>query len=276
MQAFIGRHAPFLILMGVLLAQLLFLGFQATRRHNVRLIKVWAEAVFDPFERSMRGLGDAAADAFHVFGEYPALERENKELRRQLAEAHAQTQQLAVEGAENEQLRAVLNLQRRLPLRTLAAAVIAASPGTSSAIYIDRGRKDGLSTDLPVITPDGVVGKTVAVFHDTAQVLLITDHSSGAGAMLEKSRDEGVMKGAGDDLCILDYIPNGTAISHGDKVVTSGLDQIYPKGLLLGIVTNVKEGNIYKVISVKPAASLERLEDVLVVLKPEEAQRRRG
>ncbi|MGH9352446.1 MAG: rod shape-determining protein MreC, partial [Terriglobia bacterium] len=266
LQAFIANHAPFFVLIAVLILQLLFLAFQATRKHNVRVIKVWAVAAFDPFERSVRGLADAVSAANHSFGDYSRVEQENRGLQQQLASARAEARQLAEEGAENGQLRALLNLQRRLPLRTLSAEVIAASPGAGSAIYIDRGTRDGLTTDMAVITPDGVAGKTVAVFPHTAQVLLLTDSSSGAGAMLEKSRDEGVLKGSGDDICLLDYISNGTAAAPGDKVVTSGLDQIYPKGLLLGLVAGVREGNVYRVISVKPAINLDRLEDVLVIL----------
>lgn len=266
MQAFISNHAAFFVLILALILQMLLLAFQATRKHNVRLIKVWAVSAFDPFERSVRGLSDAAAAANHSFGDYARVEQENKQLQQQLAGARALARQLAEAGAENAQLKALLNLQKSLPLRTLSAEVIAASPGVGSAIYIDQGAKDGLASDMAVITPDGVVGKTVAVFSHTAQVLLLTDSSSGAGAMLEKTRDEGVLKGSGDDVCLLDYISSSVPVAAGDKVVTSGLDQIYPKGLLLGTVVSVRAGNVYKVISVKPAVDLNRLEDVLVIL----------
>jgi rod shape-determining protein MreC len=117
-----------------------------------------------------------------------------------------------------------------------------------------------------VITPEGVVGKIIAVFNHTAQVLIITDGSSGVGSMLEKSGVQGVLKGGGDGVCHLDYIMNGEKVEVGDTVVTSGLDQIYPKGLLVGTVLKVSQGNIYKNITVKPAAPLDRLEDVLVIL----------
>ncbi|MDE3181243.1 MAG: rod shape-determining protein MreC [Acidobacteriota bacterium] len=266
MHAFITRHAALFVLIIVIAVQLLFLAFQATRKHNVRLIKVWAVESFDPFVRSLRGLTGAAAGAFHTVGDYSKVSEENAELRRELTEARAEARQLAEDGAENSQLRALLDLDRRLPLRTIAAEVIAASPGAGSAFYIDRGAADGVAPDQAVISPDGVVGKTVAVFRHTAQVLLITDPSSGAGAMLEKSRDQGVLKGDGGRQCLLNYIMNGTDVAPGERVVTSGLDQIYPKGLLLGTVSKVAAGSIYEVIIVKPAANLGSLENVLVVL----------
>lgn len=266
MRAFLGSHVASLVLVLVLALQLLLLGFQATRRRNVRLVKIWAVAAFDPFERSVRGLSDAASAANHSFGDYARVEQENKSLREQLASSRALAGRLSEAGAENGQLKALLDLKAAIPLKTLSAEVIAASPGASLAIYIDRGSKDGLKTDMPVITPEGVAGKTVAVFSHTAQVLLLMDSSSGAGAMLEKTRDEGVLKGSGDDICLLDYVPSGTVVTLGERVVTSGLDQIYPKGLLLGIVAKVSDGNIYKSITVKPAVDFNRLEDVLVIL----------
>lgn len=268
MHAFINRHIPFLILAAVLLAQLVLLAFQVTRKDNVRLIKLWTVAAFDPFERSLRGLTDATGGAVRAYDDLGRAQIENKDLRRQLADARARILELSEDGVENARLKALLGLSSRLPLRTIAAAVIAASPGTSSAIFIDKGTDDGLVTDLPVIASGGIAGKTVAVFPHTAQVLLITDRSSGVGCMIEKTQAEGVLKGDGDGLCHLGYIMNEESVAPGDAIVTSGLDQIYPKGLLVGRVVKVSDGNIYKNITVNPGAALDRLEDVLVVLRP--------
>lgn len=274
--AFLGRHAPLLVLVAVLAAQLFMLGYQVTRKHNVRLVKVWAADALSPFERSARGLTDLVSGAIDSAGSLSQAGLENKQLRQELAEARAEALRLSVDGAENAELRGLLDLQRRVPLKTLAADVIAASPGTASAIYIDRGTADGISSDEPVMTPDGVAGKTVAVFRHTAQVLLITDPSSGAGAMLEKTGNQGVLKGDGNGICILDYVANGTEVSPGDRVVTSGLDQIFPKGLLLGTVASVRPGSIYDVIRVKPAARLDRMEAVLIVLGDRPGHETRG
>lgn len=274
--AFLGRHAPLLVLAAVLAAQLFVLGYQVTRKHNVRLVKVWAADALGPFERSARGLTDVVSGAIDSAGSLSQAGRENKRLRQDLAEARAEALRLSEEGAENTELRALLDLQRRVPLKTLAADVIAASPGTASAVYIDRGTADGIASDDPVLTPDGVAGKTIAVFRHTAQVLLITDRASGAGAMLEKTQSQGVLKGDGDGMCTLDYIPNGTEVSPGDRIVTSGLDQIFPKGLLLGTVVSVGAGSIYDAIRVKPAAGLDRMEQVLVVLADRPSHQTQG
>lgn len=273
MQAFVRRHIPLIVLIAVLLAQFLLLAVQATGKRNIRLIKVWAVAAFDPFERSVRGLTDATTGTLHSYGGLWSAEQENKDLREQLSEAQARIVSLSEAKAENDRLRSLLDLSRRLPLKTIAATVIAASPGTSSAIFIDKGSAQGIEPDVPVITPDGIIGKTVAVFHHTTQVLLLTDRTSGVGAMLQQSQAEGVVKGDGDGMCHLAYIMNEEPVSPGESVITSGLDQIFPKGLLIGTVVKVSNGNIYKNIDVKPAAALDRLEDVLVVLKPSAAGR---
>lgn len=273
MQAFIVRHGSFFILIVVLLAQLMLLAFQVTRKNNVRLINVWAVAAFNPFERSIGGLTDAVSGAWRSYQDLWQAQRQNRELQQELAEARAQVLQLSVEGSENAQLHALLDLERRLPLRSVGATVIAVSPGSGATVFIDKGAADGFAADMPVITPEGIVGKTIAVFQHTTQVLLVTSPGSGAGCMLEKSGAQGVLKGDGNGICHLDYIMNEENVLPGEYVITSGLDQIYPKGLLAGMVVKVSNGSIYKQITVKPSAALDRLEDVLVVLKPSVSQK---
>jgi len=269
MQYFVASHRPFFILVVVLLAQLLLLSFQIIRNHNVRLIKIWSLAAFDPFERSLKGITDATTQAWRTYGGLLRAQQENGNLRRELATTRSQLQLVAEYAGESERLRRLLDFKAHAPFQTVAAETIAFSPGASSnAILIDKGTDYGLIPDLAVITPAGVVGKTINVYHHSSQVLLITDPSSGVGTMLERSRTQGVLKGAGNNLCQLDYVMNEESVSPGDRVVTSGLDQIYPEGLPIGTVLKVGGGNIYyKSIVVRPAAVLDSLETVLVVLK---------
>lgn len=269
MQLFVARHTPFFILLGVLVAQLLLLSLQITRSNNVRLIRVWAVAVFGPFQRSLRGGFDATAQSWRIFRDLWQAQQQNQELHIQLVATHSQIRQLSEQAAEAQRLRALLEFKNQLPFQTVAAEVIAASPGQSSnAIFIDKGMDSGLIADLAVITPAGIVGKIIAVFPHTAQVLLITDPDSGVGCALEKSRVQGVLKGSGNNRGQIHYIMNEEPVTVGEAVVTSGLDQIYPKGLPIGTVLTTGEGNIYKSITLQPSAALNRLETVLVVLKP--------
>ena len=273
MQAFIARHRPVFILAAVLLAQLLLLSLQITRNRDVRLIRVWAVAAIDPFQRSLRGIMDVSVGAWRTYRSLLRAQQENQELHTELVSAQSQIQQLSEQGAESLRLRTLLEFKNQLPFQTVAAEVIASSPGeNSNAIFIGKGADEGLTSDLAVITPQGIVGKTIAVFSHSSQVLLLTDPSSGVGVMLEKTRVQGVLKGDGQNLCLIRYIMNEEPVSSGEAILTSGLDQIYPKGLRVGTVVRTSAGNIYKNVEVKPAADLNRLETVLVVLKPNSIQ----
>ena len=268
MQAFVSRHRAFFILMVVMVAQLLLLSVQITRNQNVRLIQVWAVRAFDPFERSVHWTVSKTTGTWRNFTGLWGAQKQNQELTRELAAARSQILQLSQQASEADRLRALLDFKKQSPFQTVAAEVIASSPGErSNAIFIGKGLDAGFSADLAVITPAGVVGKIIAVFPHSAQVLLITDPSSGVGCILEKTRIQGVMKGSGQSYGQLHYIMNNQPVPVGDMVLTSGLDQIYPQGLPVGSVTRTAPGNIYRDILVAPTAALDRLETVLVVPK---------
>lgn len=269
MQAFVGRHSSFFVLLAVLLAQLLLLSFQITRNHKVRLIQLWAVTVFTPFERSAHWAVSSTTETWRKYSGLLRAQEDNRELRLKLDAAETRIQQLSEQAAAAENLRAILELKKSLPYVTVAAEVIARSPGErANAVYIDKGEDAGLTTDLPVMTPQGIVGKIIAVFPHTSQVLLLTDTSSGVGCMLEKTRVQGVLKGNAPDLPHLNYIMDEHPVGIGERVLTSGLDQIYPAGLPVGVVVEAREGHVYKAVSVQPTAPLDRLETVLVVMKP--------
>jgi rod shape-determining protein MreC len=276
---FVNRHRAFFVLLAAVGLQLLLLSLQITRSNNVRLFRYWAAEGLDPFERSLGGLTNGVSVAYRTIANLWHAEQENQELHAQLVEAQSQVQRLDEAANENERLRHLLDFRNQSGLQTVAAEVIASSmastssPGeNSNGISIDKGSDAGLTADLAVITPEGVVGKILSVFPHSAQVLLLTDPSSGVGATLAQSRVQGILKGGADGLCGLHYIMNEEVVKRGDSVVTSGLDQVYPKDLPVGTVVSAVDGNIYKTIMVKPAVDLNRLETVLVILKPSTAQ----
>jgi rod shape-determining protein MreC len=267
--AFVSRRRSFFALLAVVMAQILLLSLQITRNNNVRLIRYWAVTAFDPFERSLRSLLDFSSSVYTTYRHLWHAQQENQELHVQLVAAQGKIQKLTEQAGEAQRLRGLLDLKNQLAFQTVAAEVIASSPGESSnAIFIDKGADSGLTSDLAVITPEGVVGKILAIFPHSAQVLLATDPSSGVGVTLAQSRVQGILKGSSGNLCLLNYVMNEEPVARGEVVVTSGLDQVYPKGLPVGTVVQVGNGNIYKEIVVKPAVDLSRLEMVLVVLKP--------
>src|SRR5215475_13882808 len=150
----------------------------------------------------------------------------------------------------------------------VGARVIATSPDANSAVvFIDRGQRAGIKKNMGVITPDGVVGKVLEAFSETSQVLLVTDRDSGVGAMIEETRIQSPVKGLGEPLLNMSYVSNDDEVKVGEHVVTSGMDRIFPRDLPVGTIIEVKQGSPpFKFIRVRPAAQIEKLEEVIVLL----------
>lgn len=273
MREFIERYRHLSLLVAVLLIQLFFLAYQIKADNDVRLIRLWAMAVITPVEKTLYGAVDGAGSLFENYLALYDAHQENRRLREQLDRARLRLQQLKTRAEEADQLAALLELKEthgQAPL--VAAQVIGSNPGASRlTVLLNRGREAGLEPNQPVITPDGVVGKVIAAYPGAAQVLLITDEKSGVGAMVADTRLLGVVKGTGGSTCRLDYIPNQETVEVGAEVITSGQDQIFPKGLPLGWVRSVRRGELFLEITVEPAARLTRLEHVLVLAGPPES-----
>jgi len=267
MRAFLARHSHLSLLVAALLGQLFFLAYQIKGDNDVRLIRLWAVTVFGPVERAVRGTYDGGTALFEDYIALHNARQENRRLSTELDEARLRLHELGARAAQADQLAALLELKQtysRAPL--LAAQVIAASPAAPSrTVLIDRGSEDGLEVNMAVLTPDGIVGKLVTVFPRASQVLLITDQKSGVGVMLVGTNLLGVVKGGGGTLCQLDYIPNLETVAPGTLLLTSGQDQLFPRGLPVGRVVSARPGEAFQEIVVEPAAPLGRLDHVLVL-----------
>ncbi len=278
MESFFSRYRNPMILGIVLLLQVFGLAVQVKRpldpKHpeagSVRMIRLWVSTVITPLERIFVGTGNFFSENWHDYVNIGGLRRENRELRQQNEQLRIGQAQLGEEAAQGRRLQALLDFKQRLAIQTVAAQVIGSS-GTeqSRVLYIDRGARAGLKPDMAVITPDGVVGKVRDVFPFMAQVLVLNDSSSGVGALLEKSRLHGVVKGTSTGDLILDHVMVDEKVEPGDRIITSGGDRVYPKGLPIGTVAQVSPGSdLFLNIRLKPAADLNRLEEVLVVTQP--------
>jgi rod shape-determining protein MreC len=263
-----SRHRPLALLASVVLAQVLLLAFQIKRDHDVRLIRYWAVQVMTPAERggswgfsSIHGMWTGYIDLHNA-------RKENRDLRDELGRLQLRNRELESDALELGRLKALTNFRDvHAETQMLPAQVIGASAdGSSHTLFINRGSRDHLRNNLAVVTPDGIVGKLVEVFPSTSQVLLINDKESGVGALFAETRTHGVVKGSGDPQPRMDYVVNDEKVKPGETVLTSGDDRIFPKGLLIGTVTDSKEALPFRIIHLQPAARLDRLEDVLVLL----------
>jgi rod shape-determining protein MreC len=268
MVAIPSRHKSLVLLAGVILLQVLLLAVQIKRDSQGRLIRVWTVGAISPFQRAgANGVGSIRG----IWNHYFALQntsRDNEQLRRENDALKLQITQLQSKAAEADRLAGLLNFRKlHMEVPMVGARVIGASAGTASqTIDIDRGERDGIKRNMGVITPDGVVGKVIESYANSAQVLLLTDKDSGVGALLTESRIQSPVGGTGEPLLSMKYVPNDDTVNNGEHVVTSGMDRIFPRDLPVGTIVEVKPANPFKQIRVRPAANLERLEEVIVLL----------
>jgi rod shape-determining protein MreC len=274
-----SRHKSLTLLAGVIVAQLLLLAVQVRREGQVRLIRVWAVELISPVQRA----GSWTIYNFeHGWGKYISLRhtrQENDVLHAELDQLKVRNAQLEGRALEADRFARMLNFREtHADVPMAAARVIGASPDSGSlVIYIDRGSRDGIRRDMGVITPDGVVGKILAVYPDTSQVLLLGDRESGVGALLANTRTQGVVKGSGKPELSMDYVSNDAKVSADEAVLTSGQDRIYPKDLPVATVVQAAPDHKtpFMQILLKPTAHLDQLEEVLVLLTRQELDLRK-
>jgi len=274
----IARHRPLALLAGLIFVQLMLLAFQVKREHNVTLVRYWAVQAFTPVERAGTWSFSKAGGLWSGYIGLRDTRAENQRLKTEVDQLRMRNRELESRAAEAQRLSVALNFRESHPeAPMLAAEVIGASADPAShTLFINRGERDHMRRNLAVITPDGIVGKIVEVFPSAAQVLLINDKESGVGALLESSRAHGVIKGTGDVEPRMEYVENGEKVQPGDIILTSGEDRIYPKGLPIGTVESAAQSSPFQSIRVRPAARLDRLEEVLVLMSQQELSFKRA
>ncbi|HEY4839294.1 MAG TPA: rod shape-determining protein MreC [Candidatus Acidoferrales bacterium] len=268
-----GRHRSLALLACVLVAQVLLLAVQIRRdTQRVRLIRVWAVGAVTPFERAGTWSITKVRDTWNGYFALVHTHRDDLAMKAEMDRLKIQNEELQGQSAEAQRLAAMLgfiNAHTEVPM--VAARVFAASAdSTSHTFYINRGEHEGIRRDMAVITADGVVGKVLYVYGHVSNVLEITDRDSGVGALLADSRIQGPVGGTGEPLMVMKYVSNDDDVKVGQQILTSGQDQIFPKDLPVGTITEVKPGSPFKLIRVKPAAHLDQLEEVMVLLTRQE------
>ena len=271
-----GRYRNVSILAAAIFIQILGLAIQvkrSTENQSSRLIRVWAVDAITPLEKGIVRVQSGVSDLWRNYFYLRGVRQENRALKEQLEQLQLEQVRLQQDANQAHRLQALLGFKEQFIAKTLATQVIGSSGSEQSrTVYIDKGSHDGIEQGMAVISAEGVVGKVITVYKSTAQVLLINDQQSGVGAILEQSRLQGVLEGKASGALVIDKIMADEDVKLGDKVLTSGGDLIFPKGLVIGTVAKVSKGPEFLEVSVKPAAGLNRLEEVLVILKKEERE----
>jgi rod shape-determining protein MreC len=285
MESFFIRYRNLVVLLAILLAQVIGLAVQV--RHtaggsntldpqdgsSVRLIRLWANAMVSPPERLIHGVKLGAGGLWQGYLDLRHVREQNQDLQKTIDRLRLEQAALLEDARQGQRLQVLIHFQEKYIYKTVAAQAIGSSGSDQSRVfYIDKGSADGLDRDMAVITADGIVGKVRDVFPHTAQVLAINDQTSGAGVILETTRIRGILRGNALGQPQIVGILADNRIQPGEKVLTAGGDLIFPRGLPVGIVEKVvrdpERENFIDVV-VKPAAHLDRLDEVLVITSTE-------
>jgi rod shape-determining protein MreC len=255
------------LLFAVVVGHIVLISAQITSRKGVPVLEA---VIFGAFAEVQRVVSAGVSSVTSVWGGYVGLRQvnaENEQLKRELAETQIELQRLRALVDRSRGLERLLELRDQSKLTTKAAEIIAAGATPDfRTVTIDKGTRDGIRSDMAVLAPGGVVGRIVVPSFRAAKVQLLIDRNAAAGAVIERSRAQGVVIGGGDERLRLEYVSELADVVIGDMVMTSGIDGIFPKGFVIGTVDEVeKSGNAYKRIVVKPALDFRSLEAVLVV-----------
>ena len=269
----IRQRAPFWLVM-LLFANLVIMAVDA--RDNVtkqRMFRVWAQAIASPVQSVSSKAGGASTGLIRQIMNFRSAADENERLKQRLDQTELELRNARASSAENERLKGLLNLKEKTGYDQVPARVIARDPSVwFNTVTINRGSSSGITLNMPVATGSGIVGRVVAVSPWTAQVMLITDEKAAAGAVVGQLGESGALgsvSGLGKaGLVEMRYVSGLQKVEVGDYILTTGQDGIYPAGLNVGEVLEVKHGTATQPhqIYVRPSARLDQLEEVAVLL----------
>jgi len=265
---------PGLLLGAAIVLHVALISAQVNTVSGLPILQVVTFGSFAELQRLMTGGLTGAQDLWTGYIDLRHVGEENAALKQELQGLQIRLQEERAMSQRTQDLRQLLELRQRAELETTAAEIIAAGASPEfRTVTIDKGSGDGLVADMAVISPGGVVGRVILSSPRAAKVQLLIDRNAAAGAVVERSRAQGVVVGVGADGLRMDYVPGTADVKPGDLVVTSGIDGIYPKGFVIGTVETVERGpGSYHQIKIRPAVDFSRIEEVLVVLTPPPAR----
>lgn len=285
MESVFTRYRNLVVLLVILVAQMIGLAmqvrhtasgrnlFDAQDQSGVRLIRLWANAIVSPPEKAIHYAKMGVIGLWQSYIDLRGVAQQNAELEKTVGRLRLEQAELLQDAQQGQRLQALLGFQEHYIYKTLVAQVYGSGGSEQShVLYIDKGADDGLKRDMAVVTADGIVGKVRDVFPHSAQVLAINDQTSGAGVILATTRIRGILRGNADGQLEVVGVLADERIKPGEKVLTAGGDLIFPRGLPVGEVEKVvpdPDRDAFIDIMLKPAAHLDRLDEVLVITSME-------
>ena len=269
MDSIFYRYRNITVLLVLIFAQLILLAWQIKSENDVPLVRVWAITAVTPVASAIENVRNGTTG---FFGNYFALRdarQQSKQLRSEVDRLRIENQLLRNELESSQRAGALAGFQARTPSKMVGARVIGTTSGSGAkSVLIDRGSAAGVRKGMAVVTPAGIVGKILAVYPFASQVMSVSDPAFAAGVESQKSHARGVLKGTGNAIAKVDYLPSGQKVELGEMFFTSGEDRIFPKGLPVGKVTSVKDGATFQEVTVQPSGVEAAPEEVLVIVDP--------
>ncbi len=255
----------------VVVANIIILSITSRRHHSSYGPGQLPIALIAPFQKAVTHTAQFLGDIWRHYFQLVSAAEENDTLKRALSRAVEKNNQCSETDLSNLRLRNLLDFQKTMTNKVLAAEVIGQDPSPwFKTVIIDKGKADGVEKGLPVVIPEGIAGQVMDVSGHYAKVLLMIDQSSAVDALIQRTRARGIIEGDTTSRCTFKYVLRKHDIQVGDTVVSSGLDGVFPKGLSIGRVAGVVKPNsgIFQEVTVTPFVDFEKLEEVLVVLNP--------
>jgi rod shape-determining protein MreC len=264
------RQRPGVVLGAAVLLHVALISAQVNTASGLPVLQVVTFGSFSEVQRGTMAIIDGVRGMWSGYVALRQVQQENDALKQELQTLQVKLQEERAEAQRTDNLRQLLELRERANLDTVAAEVIAGAASVDfKTVTIDKGSSDSLDTDMAVISPAGVVGRIILPSRRASKVQLLIDRNAAAGALIERTRVQGVVVGIGDGMLRMQYVPGTADVKTGDLVVTSGIDGIYPKGFVIGTIDHADRGaGAYHEIVIRPAVDFSRLEEVLIVRTP--------
>jgi rod shape-determining protein MreC len=268
METFLNRYRNITVLLLVIFAQLVLLGYQVKGKQDVPMIRVWAVTAVTPMARVLESIRSGIAGVFENYFTMRDVRAEKQRLEQEVNRLKIENLFLRDELSTADRLKALSQFQAGTASKTLAARVIGTGAGSDSKLlFLDRGSLAGVKKGMGVVTPGGIVGRVVASYPTASQVLQVTDPDFAAGVVSQKHRVRGTLRGTGTQRCRVDYVQNEEKVEAGEWFYTSGADRTFPRGFPVGAVRAVRNGASTKEIFLEPAALQHPVEEVLILIE---------
>jgi rod shape-determining protein MreC len=265
------RYTLLIFIILLLLFALVLMSLRAKQRKGVEFFDALLMEVCSPFQKASTLVIKTVQGTFQQYIFLVNLEKENRALKKKIAELQEENHRIKEIKLANERLRQLLQFREKNSPSMIGAEVIGQDPSSwFKSVTIDKGERDGVKKGMAVVSPAGVIGQVLKTAPHYATVLLITDYNSAIDSIVQRTRAKAIVEGKGENRCQLKYLLRAEEAAVGDVVVTSGLGGNFPKGLMVGEIKKVdKKGHgVFQYAELVPSADMTQLEEVFVIMEP--------